>query len=150
MDNRHHVLHYVKNITDYVEKQANSLLKAQDLTLAQGQILRCLKQEKNGKCPLKELEKELKVAQSTSAGLVSRLEKKNFIKTYHDEHDKRIKIVEITQEGIMAMQYIRQSFEQVEKDVFNGLTDIEKMVFLDLTQKIINNISPDSSPDCKH
>ncbi|MFI3226152.1 MAG: MarR family transcriptional regulator [Clostridia bacterium] len=140
MNDGQHILHTVKILTESIEKYANAKLKEQDLTLAQGHLLRCLKMYEGQRCPLKELEKQLNVAQSTSAGLVSRLEKKNFVKTYTDEHDKRIKIIEITDDGLAAMYYIRESFKEVEKNIFSGLTDIEKTLFKELVTKIMKNL----------
>lgn len=48
---------------------------------------------------MKELERYFGVAQSTIAGVVSRLEQKGFVEAFGDAADKRIKVVHITPAG---------------------------------------------------
>lgn len=48
---------------------------------------------------MKELERTFCVAQSTVAGIISRLEQKGFIEAFGDASDKRIKVVHITPAG---------------------------------------------------
>lgn len=135
MDERNHILHLLKLVHDYIEKNGNALLKDNDLTLIQGHVLGCLKHSLDGKVTLKELEHELNVAQSTAAGLVSRLEKKGFLQTYHDENDKRIKIACITKLGIESMDSVENSLRQIENELFGDLTDVERILLKELLSK---------------
>lgn len=134
---KQHILHKIKIITEEVEKKANLKLKEKDLTLTQAHFLRCLISFDEHRCPLKELEKRMKVAQSTSAGIVLRLEKKKFIKTYQDEKDKRIKIIELTEDGIEAMQFIKNCMIEVENGVFNEFSQKDMQIFNELIEKIL-------------
>lgn len=139
MENEHKILHLIKILTEKIEKRANTLLKDYDLTLAQGHMLRSIKKNAGEKCHLKELEKELNIAQSTSVGIVSRLEKKNFVKTYFDPNDKRIKIIEITDEGRVALDNIKIIIQDVEQELFAELTEGERIIFIEITNKIIKH-----------
>ncbi len=64
----------LKQINDEMRKNANNALRAKDLTLTQLEALVQLEQAPEGQHSLKELEQILHVAQSTAAGIMSRLE----------------------------------------------------------------------------
>lgn len=63
----------IKQIHDHMEKHANNSLRSQDLTISQVGALVELYSAPEKQLSLKELEKLLHVAQSTSAGIISRL-----------------------------------------------------------------------------
>ncbi len=63
-----------KQIHDELEKCLNNSLRSRDLTLAQVGILMELRYTPEKQMSLKELERRFHVAQSTAAGIVSRLE----------------------------------------------------------------------------
>ena len=65
---------FIKQIHDALEKSANNALRHQDLTMAQVGVLLALNDASDHELPLKELEQVLRVAQSTAAGIVTRLE----------------------------------------------------------------------------
>ncbi len=80
-----------KQIHDALEKNANNLLRADDLTMAQVHLLFLLEESPDGCYSLKELERRLRVAQSTMVGVVKRSAQKGFVECYGDPHDKRVK-----------------------------------------------------------
>ena len=65
----------IKHIHDSLEKKANNELRDKDLTLMQVSILIELKHGVNGEMTMKEIEHRFHVAQSTTAGSVSRMKK---------------------------------------------------------------------------
>ncbi|MFI3129087.1 MAG: MarR family transcriptional regulator [Bacillota bacterium] len=138
------MLHNVRRIHDKMEKDGNARLKEYDLTLAQGHVLGFLLAH-GGKAPLKELEKALNVAQSTSAGLVSRLEKRGYIENIADETDKRIKIVEITKSGLEAMCNIGETMKSIESKILSPLTEEERETFMGLLVKISKGLDGENN-----
>ena len=70
----------IKQLHDALEKRANNALRSQDLTLTQGTALMALDALDGGTASLKELEQALHIAQSTTVGIVARLEQKNWLK----------------------------------------------------------------------
>ena len=83
----------IKQINDELLKNANNALRLQNITLAQLEVLDQLNQAPKGRYSLKELEQILHVAQSTAAGIISRLEQKGFVAGFGDAADRRIKQV---------------------------------------------------------
>lgn len=124
---------------DALVKEANRLLQANDLTMAQIHLLFNLSDRENETCTLKELEKNLHVAQSTTVGLVKRLEQKGFIKIYGDNNDRRIKIAKITPEGLSICKQAKENLIKVEQHLLAGLSEAEVGIFTELLQKILKN-----------
>lgn len=131
-----HILPHIKFLHDRAEKMANNSLREKDLTLAQAHVLGYLRAKPDFQAPSKELEKSMNVAQSTSAGLIARLEKKSFIETFTDPNDKRVKLVQLTNVGLTAMQEIKGKFDAVEDKLLENLTEEEKETFFALIRKI--------------
>ena len=67
----------IKHIHDSLEKKANNELRDKDLTLMQVPILIKLKHAVNREMTMKEIEHRFHVAQSTTAGIVSRIKKRS-------------------------------------------------------------------------
>lgn len=129
----------LKQMHDALVKEANRLLQANDLTMAQIHLLFNLSDRENETCTLKELEKNLHVAQSTTVGLVKRLEQKGFIKIYGDNNDRRIKIAKITPEGLSICKQAKENLIKVEQHLLAGLSEAEVGIFTELLQKILKN-----------
>ncbi len=69
----------IKRLNDKVEKAINNQLLTYDLTSTQSKMLVMLHLIPDHTAMLKELEKYFGVAQSTAAGIIARLEKKNLV-----------------------------------------------------------------------
>ncbi len=128
----------IKKIHDEIEKKANALLRQQDLTLSQMNVLMELEAVPGHQLTLKELEALLHVAQSTAAGIVMRLEQKGFVKSFTDENDRRVKKVAITPSGMECCRNAASDIKHMETQLLSGLTDTEKEQFRDLLKKVFN------------
>lgn len=127
---------YIKQINSVLEKNANNILRKQDLTFAQVSALLAIRDFPEQKIPLKELEKILHVAQSTTAGIISRLEQKGLVTGFGDSSDKRIKLVQITPLGEKYCRDAEQNMKEAEENLLSGLTETEKSIFNSLLQKV--------------
>ena len=130
----------LKKINDALEKNANNVLRSQDLTLTQLGTLLELNAAADGQLTLKELERRLHVAQSTAAGIVSRLERKALVASFGDPEDRRIKIVKITSAGIERVQRTDSHRIQTEEHLLSGLTEVEKDIFYSLLKKVCDTL----------
>ena len=128
----------IKQIHDEIEKKANALLRQQDLTLSQMNVLMELEALPEHQLTLKELEGLLHVAQSTAAGIVVRLEQKGFVESFTDENDRRVKKVAITPAGMECCKNAASDVTEIETKLLSGLTEDEKVLFLDLLEKVFN------------
>lgn len=130
----------IKKINDEMEKNANNVLRAEDLTFSQIGALLELNSAPEGRLTLKELEKRLHVAQSTAAGIVSRLERKALVEAFGDPQDRRIKIIQITSKGIERVQTADLHRMEAEELLLSGLTETEKSIFYSLLKKVCDTL----------
>lgn len=130
----------IKSIKDIEEKELNHALKAQDITLSQAKTLSVLSKHPERQMTLKNLEKELDLAQSVTAGMIVRLEQKKYVESFGDSADKRIKIVRITPLGEQKYQASIKILAELENAVLADLTDDEKRKFKDLLIKVRNTL----------
>lgn len=131
----------LKQIHDVQEKNINNTLRNLDLTFSQINVLRALVHTADKQMSLKELEKILHVAQSTTARIVAKMESKGLIESFGDASDKRIKYIRLTQYGEQYSSNAKQKLEEEETRLLSSLTETEKMVFISLLQKITSNLS---------
>ena len=131
----------LKQIHDVQEKNINNTLRNLDLTFSQINVLRALVHSADKQMSLKELEKILHVAQSTTARIVAKMESKGLIDSFGDASDKRIKYIRLTQYGEQYSSKAKQKLEEEEERLLSSLTETEKMVFVSLLQKITGNLS---------
>ena len=124
----------------YRKKNIDNTLRNLDLTFSQINVLRALVHSADKQMSLKELEKILHVAQSTTARIVTKMESKGLIDSFSDVSDKRIKYIRLTQYGEQYSSNAKQKLEE-ETRLLSSLTETEKMVFVSLLQKITSNLS---------
>ena len=127
---------FIHQIHNIIEKSVNNQLRKKGLTLSQMNVLIALVSVSEKKLSFKELEKRLSLAQSTTAGLISRLEQKGLVSVLGDKDDKRIKYVEITGLGIRYCEDARLEMNGTEEKIVSNLSEIEKETFLFLLKKV--------------
>lgn len=132
---------YIKRINDLLEKRANNALRSSGLTLMQMAFLMTLQDAPEGQRTMKELEGHFGVAQSTVAGIVSRLEHKNLVESTRDSSDKRIKRVHITQKGETCCEESKGHRKDVESVLLEGFSQEEKKQFAALLEKAEENLA---------
>lgn len=129
----------IKQIHDSMEKQANNYLRQQDLTRTQVSVLLELLQAAGKQMTLKDLERYLHVAQSTAAGIVSRLEQKGFVEGFGSPSDRRIKIVRITPAGEEYCRKADEILDGAEENLLSGFSEEERKTFFSLLQRAAEN-----------
>lgn len=127
---------YIKRIDNALEKEANQNLQALNLTMQQNHALVMLVHAEGHTLSLKELEERFCAAQSTVAGLVSRLEKKGLVEAVPNPADKRIKLVRLTEAGQRLCAISRQNVLDSEARLTSLLSPEEREAFLACLQKV--------------
>lgn len=130
----------IKQINDELRKNANNALRGQDMTFAQLEALIQLNQAPEGQRSLKELEQILHVAQSTAAGIISRLEQKGFVEGFGDAGDRRVKLVRITPAGIECVRTVLHYRAEAEDRLLSSLTEAERDIFYMLLKKVRDSL----------
>ena len=126
----------IKQIHDALKKNANNTMRTDDITMTQCGALVALNEAPERQMSLKELEHLLHVAQSTAAGIVTRLEQKGLVESFGSSEDRRIKIVRITPAGMERCRAAERNMSQTEEQLLSGLTETERGIFLSLLKKV--------------
>ena len=127
---------FIHQIHNTIEKSVNNQLRKQGLTFSQMNVLPTLASVPGKRLSFKELEKRLTLAQSTTAGLISRLEQKGLAAVLGDKDDKRIKYVEITALGTKYCEDAKLEMNDTEEKLVSCLTETERKTFLSLLKKV--------------
>lgn len=106
----------------------------------QSHVLLKLQDAPDQRMTFKEIEKDLHVAQSTTAGLLRRLQEKNLIDCCDDPKDKRIKIACLSQKGESHCAQVRHNIAQAYRLMVSGLTQEEIDTLADLLSKVYSNL----------
>lgn len=126
----------LKQIHDIMEKNANNVLREQDLTISQSGVLVLLDEKEGKTASFKELEKDFGVSQPTMVGILNRLEQKDLVEVLNDTEDKRIRKAHLTQKGEDKCKKGYKHMNLAEEQLLNSLTDEEKMEFNRLLLKV--------------
>lgn len=126
----------IKQINSELEKEANNSLRQDNLTLSQITVLVELNRAPEGKMDMKQMEKKVHVAQSTLAGIAFRLEEKGFIMSMGSERDRRIKVIQITDEGKKCCEKAKTRAQEAEDRLLGSLTETERGILISLLSKV--------------
>ena len=127
---------FIKRIDNALEKEANSNLQMLNLTMQQNRVLIQLAHAPENTLSLKALEERFGAAQSTVAGLVSRLERKGLVEARSDPADKRVKLVRLTAEGLALHAQSHQKIVESEERLTRLLSEEEKAALLASLRKV--------------
>ena len=126
----------LKQINDFMEKNANRALKEQDITISQSGVLVLLDKKAEKMATFKELEKSFGVSQPTMVGIINRLEHKELVDILADSDDKRIRRAQLTQKGADKCREGYKHMKAAEDLLLSSLTTEEKKEFLRVLVKI--------------
>ena len=134
----------IKHIHCAMQKNANNELREADLTFSQVHLLFTLRDQPKGCCSLKELERRMGVAQSTTVRIVKRCGEKGFVECLDDAEDRRAKLVRITGRGLAVCRDTEANIRLSEARMLRYLTDGEKETLVQLLTKVYRGISEPS------
>lgn len=138
--NESDVVRYIKHIDDCLKKRANNSLRKKGLTLMQSHVLLELQFAPDQRLTFKEIEKDLHVAQSTTAGLLRRLQDKGLITCCDDPADKRIRVACLTPMGEAHCADAKKNMAKSEHLMVKGLTQEELETLTNLLFKVYSNL----------
>ena len=126
----------LKQIHDIMEKNANNVLREQDLTISQSGALVLLDEKEGKTASFKELEKDFGVSQPTMVGILNRLVQKDLVEVLTDSEDKRIRKAHLTQKGADKCKEGYKHMNSAEEQLLKSLTNNEKKEFNRLLLKV--------------
>lgn len=131
----------IKHIHCAMQKNANNELREAELTFSQVHLLFILRNQPGMCCSFKELERQMKLAQSTTAGLVKRCGEKGFLECLDDAEDRRAKLVRITERGLDVCRDTEENIRRSEESLVKNLNEEEKVTLIRLLHKVYRAVS---------
>ena len=120
-------------------QQMSATLASMDLTASQGHILAFIAHSPQPPCP-RDMEEAFQLSHPTVSGLLSRLEKKGFIRCAPDPADRRCKRVSLDAKGRECLARMDATIAENERRMVENFTEEEKRQFADLLDRAIINM----------
>lgn len=88
----------------------------------------------------RDLEKILDVRRSTLSGILRTMEKNDLIVRIDSENDARLKEVKLTNKSYEILKRKKEMFEKLETDIVKNISDEELKIFLNVLQRMKENL----------
>ena len=134
-----HYGHLLRILHWCTDQSMTSALETLELTAAQGHIMGFLAHKKEPPCP-KDIEEEFQLSHPTVSGILTRLEKKDFIEIRPDEHDRRCKRIYLRPKGWECMETMHGVIQSNETRLVADFTEEEQALFADFLKRAITNM----------
>lgn len=131
----------IKMIDEALIRRMNADLQEKNLTCGQLHMLLALSRAEEKTMPLKALEQQFQLAQSTVAGLAVRLEKKGLVENIADDSDRRVKRIRLTEAGCGVCSSCCARVEETERQLVSGLSEEEAVSFRDMLSRVLDAIN---------
>lgn len=140
MEKKKRIGYYMKMISHSMESMRNKNLEKIGLTSSQFEILLYLCIKNNEEINQRDIEKNFNLSNPTVNGILNRLEYKKFIVREPSNKDARCKNIKITENASKLYYQMKNIAINMEKELTKNITKEEKEVFLNVIEKMYNNI----------
>lgn len=114
-------------------------LASMELTAAQGHIMCFIAHRPEPPCS-RDIEEAFHLSHPTVSGLLSRLERKGFIKFLPDRNDRRCKRIHILPKGLELEETMQATIFATEERLLQGFTEGEQKLFAQFLTRAIQNM----------
>lgn len=139
-----HYGHLVKVLHCCANQAMTAALEKMELTATQGRVMGYLNFCKAPPCP-KDVEEAFQLTHPTVSGILTRLEKKEFIEIYPDPQDKRCKRIRVLPKGVQCHETMHNTILRTEQQIVQGFTPEEQELFFQLLSRAITNMGGNPS-----
>lgn len=134
-----HYGHMFRLLKCAISQRMDSALAEMELTSSQGHVMGYLAHCQAPPCP-RDIEEEFQLSHPTVSGLLSRLEKKDFIRLEPDPNDGRCKRVFIQPKGCACLETMHAVMAESERQLVTDFTEEEKALFADFLLRATRNM----------
>lgn len=126
----------------------NDALAQMDLTASQGRIMGYLARQSAPPCA-HDIEVHFHLSHPSVSGTLSRMEKKGFIESRADNHDRRCKRIYILPKGLECHERMMQVIRGIENQITQDFTESDCACFSALLDRAIHNMGIHCCPPQK-
>ena len=136
--------HMFRAISCALGQRMNQALSGMELTFSQGHIMGYLAQCTQTPC-VRDIEDAFQLTHPTVSGLLSRMEKKGFVRLEPDPGDRRRKLVYLLPKGLQCIETMSEVIRQGDATLLQGFTREEQEQFREYLARAMRNVSPDAT-----
>lgn len=140
-----HYGHLVRILHCCTSQTMTEALSSMDLTSAQGHLMGFLAHCENPPCA-RDIEEAFHLSHPTVSGLLSRLEKKEFLELRPDPEDRRCKRIYMLPKGKECIEVMDRTILDNEERFVRGFTKEEKEQFAAYLTRAIRNMGQRAEP----
>ena len=129
-----------KKIHNIMGNEFNKNMAKIGLTRSQMEVLMYLIKCKDENVSQRDIEKFFHLTNPTITGILGRLENKGFIARITSTTDARIKNIKVTDKAIDIKETMRKGRREIQKKMFEGISNNDMKTINELLNRIISNI----------
>lgn len=141
------IVQQVQQIFVLLDDGTRRALKHVGLTPTQYQLMRVLGERGNGGLAVSRLAEALLCTRGNVTRLVQRMEEHGLVSTRGDEHDQRLVLVELTDEGSSRWRAARKHLKVYDERRFGRLSPDERTAFHSIAGAVIDHLTEDLAAD---
>lgn len=111
-----------------------------EVTLMHGWILKYLYDNRDREVFQRDIEKQFSIGRSTVTTIIQLMEKRDLIRRETVEQDARLKKVLLTEKGFKHHDVVEEGLYSIHGQIMTNITDEEKSIFLDIVQRMDENL----------
>ena len=131
--------HYLRILHGCTDQFLSAAVTRMDLTPVQSRVMGYLAHRAEPPCA-KDVEEEFQLSHPTVSGILSRLEKKDFVEFRPDPTDRRCKRIYVLEKGREHIAQIHRVINENEDRIVDGFTEEEKQQFAAFLERAIRNM----------
>lgn len=93
-----------------------------------------------GAATMRTLARTMQAKESTTTGLVDRMDRMKLVRRTHSKEDRRVVYVEITAKGRRVLEEINRQREDTIKDLFRNLSSRDRATYLKILEKVLEKL----------
>ena len=148
LDKSYEIIRSIKSVKESLKQNFEKRFKDLNLTAPQGMLIGILMH--NGQMKISDLSEKMALSNSTVSGIIDRLEKNKYVERKRSEEDRRVVMVDVTEE---FRKEAKGRFKVVEDSLSSVLKlatpeETEKVLIgLDILAKLLNRVKEDNNSE---
>lgn len=134
-----HYGNYIRILHGCTDQIMSTTVARMELTPVQSRVMGYLAHRPEPPCA-KDVEEAFQLSHPTVSGILSRLEKKDFVEFRPDPADRRCKRIYVLEKGWEHIEQIHRVIRENEERIVSGFTEEEKEQFASLLERAILNM----------
>ena len=136
---RCHYGHYLRILHGCTDQIMSTAVARMELTPVQSRVMGYLAHRAEPACA-KDVEEEFQLSHPTVSGILSRLEKKQFVEFRPDPADRRCKRIYVLEKGWEHIEQIHRVIKDNEDRIVDDFSEEEKQQFAAFLERAIRNM----------